>query len=125
MKLHRDLNIGQNIVTAYGAGHIDINGQRHATSLLLLPRQIHQPWGVAGFSGLSHADFRPVIELNCEILLLGTGQQQRFPPPALLRELMAARIGVEIMDTGAACRTFNILVAEGRNVAAALLLEKP
>lgn len=123
MKLHRDPNIGQNVVTAYGTDHIDINGQRHETSLLLLPRQTLQPWARAGFAALEAGDFRPVIELGCEILLLGTGRQQRFPPPALLRELMAARIGVEVMDTGAACRTFNILAAEGRNAAAALLLE--
>lgn len=123
MKLHRDLNIGQNVVTAYDPDHIDINGQRHETSLLLLPRQIRQPWGLAGFAALAVEDFRPVIELECEILLLGTGRQQRFPQPALLRELMEARIGVEVMDTGAACRTFNILAAEGRNVAAVLLLE--
>ncbi|MBV2234607.1 MAG: Mth938-like domain-containing protein [Sterolibacterium sp.] len=124
MKLHRDLNIGQNLVTAYGPDYIDVNGQRHETGLILLPRQIHAPWGMAGFDALTAEDFRYVVTQECEILFLGTGRQQRFPQAALLRELITARIGIEIMDTGAACRTFNILVAEGRNVAAALLLEK-
>lgn len=123
MKLHRDPHTGQNIVTAYGEGYIDINMQRHESSLLLLPEEIQSGWGQAGFAALSLADFHPVMAAGCEVLLLGTGRQQRFPPPALLRELMQARIGVEIMDTGAACRTFNILVAEGRKVAAALLLD--
>ncbi len=123
MKLQRDLNIGQNVVTAIGEGYVDINGLRQTSSLLILPGQLRTNWGLAGFEALTTEDFRPVIELGCEILLFGTGRRQRFPPPALLRELMAARIGVEVMDTGAACRTFNILVAEGRNVAATLLIE--
>lgn len=123
MKLHRELNIGRHIITAIGERHIDVNGQRYENSLLLLPQQIRENWAQGGFDALDLADFRPVIELKAEILLLGTGLHQRFPPPALLRELMAAHIGLEVMDTGAACRTFNILVAEGRNVAAALLIE--
>ena len=124
MKLHLDLNIGQNVVTAVGESHVDINGLRHEAGLLVLPRQIRAGWGLAGFDALGAEDFRPIVELGCEILLFGTGRRQRFPPPALLRELIEARIGVEVMDTGAACRTFNILVAEGRNVAAALLIER-
>jgi uncharacterized protein len=123
MKLHRELNIGQNTITAYGDGHIDVNGQRRQASLLVLPQKIQENWGQTGFEQLTTADFRPVIELGCEILIIGTGRRQRFPSPGLLRELIEARIGVEIMDTGAACRTFNILVTEGRNVAAALLIE--
>ncbi len=123
MKLHRELNIGQHLITGVGADHIEINGQRHTTSLLLQPRELREPWGTQGFEALTPQDFHPVIESGCDLLLLGTGQKQRFPHPALLRELIEARIGVEIMDTAAACRTFNILVTEGRNVAAALLIE--
>jgi uncharacterized protein len=123
MKLHRELNIGRNIVTALDDRRIDINGQRHTTSLLLFPQHLLTAWATSGFDALDAADFRPVIEQGSEILLFGTGRRQQFPPPALLRELMAAQIGIEVMDTGAACRTFNILVAEGRNVAAALLIE--
>ena len=123
MKLHREQNIGQNLITACGTDHIDINGLRHKTSLLVLPRQLHEGWGKAGYPALTPQDFHCIIELGCDLLLFGTGRQQHFPPPALLRDLMAARIGVEIMDTAAGCRTFNILVTEGRNVAAALLIE--
>lgn len=124
MKLHRDLNIGQNVVTAIGEGYVDINGLRHEASLLVLPQHLKKDWGAGGFETLDAADFRPIIELGSEILLFGTGRRQRFPQPALLRELMEARIGIEVMDTGAACRTFNILVAEGRKVAAALLIDR-
>ena len=123
MKLQQDRPIGQNIVTASGEGYVEINGLRHQASLLLLPQQIEPGWGAAGFDALSETDFTAITALGCEVLLFGTGRRQRFPRPALLQPLMAARIGVEVMDTPAACRTYNILMAEGRKVAAALLLD--
>lgn len=123
MKLQQDRPIGQNVVTASGDGYVDINGLRHQASLLLLPQQLEPGWGVAGFDALSEADFARIAALDCEVLLFGTGRRQRFPRPALLQPLMAARIGVEVMDTAAACRTYNILLAEGRKVAAALLID--
>lgn len=122
MKLHRDFEIGQNLVTAVGDGYINVNGKRHEASLLLLPQRLEPGWGAAGFEALSEADFAQIVEIGCDVLLFGTGSRQRFPQPALLRALMAARIGIEIMDTAAACRTYNVLVLEGRKVAAALLL---
>ncbi|MCX7174074.1 MAG: Mth938-like domain-containing protein [Proteobacteria bacterium] len=123
MKLKEDRPAGQNLVTASGEGYIDINGLRHQASLLLLPDQVEPHWGAAGFDALSETDFAGIAALGCEVLLFGTGRRQRFPRPALLQPLMAARIGVEVMDTAAACRTYNILMAEGRKVAAALLLD--
>jgi uncharacterized protein len=123
MKLQHDFQIGQNLVTAVGAGFVNVNGIRHEASLLLLPQRIEPGWGAAGFEALSEADFAQIVEIGCDVLLFGTGSRQRFPQPALLRALMAARIGVEIMDTAAACRTYNFLVLEGRNAAAALLLD--
>ena len=123
MKLHQDLPVGQNIVTAIGDGYVVINGEKHVTSLLLLPQQIEPGWGKAGFDALTEADFSQIVVLGCEVVLFGTGRRQRFPRPALLQPLMLARIGVEVMDTAAACRTYNILMAEGRSVAAALLLD--
>ena len=123
MKLHQDRPVGQNLVTASGDGYVDINGLRHQRSLLLLPDQIESGWGAAGFDGLTEADFADIAGRGCEVLLFGTGRRQRFPLPALLQALIASRIGVEVMDTAAACRTYNILVTEGRRVAAALLLD--
>lgn len=123
MKLEQDRPVGQNLVTASGEGYIDINGLRHHTSLLLLPDRVEPGWGAAGFDALTEADFSGIAALGCEVLLFGTGSRQRFPRPALLQPLMAARIGVEVMDTAAACRTYNILMAEDRKVAAALLLD--
>lgn len=123
MKLHLDQPGGRNLVTGYGAGHVAINHRPYTASLILLPDRIVESWGTGGFDALTEADFEAILPLAPEILLLGTGSRQRFPAPALLRPLIAARIGYEVMDLAAACRTFNILMAEGRHVAAALLIE--
>lgn len=123
MKLQPDRLVGQNIVTAYGDGYIDVNGIRHTKSLLLLPQSLDCDWGSDAFAALGEADFARLAKLQVDVLLLGTGSRQRFPAPALLRPLMAARIGFEVMDSAAAARTFNILMAEGRQVAALLLID--
>lgn len=124
MKLHLDQPGSRNQVTGYGAGYVAINHRHYETSLVLLPDRIVEPWGAGGFEALAEADFEALRALAPEILLLGTGGRQRFPAPALLRPLIEARIGCEVMDLAAACRTFNILMAEGRHVAAALLIER-
>ncbi len=123
MKLQPDRPIGQNIVTAYGVGYIAINGIRHTKSLLLMPQRLETDWAEDNFEALTEASFDRLAQLGCDVLLLGTGSRQRFPKAALLRPLMAAKIGVEVMDSAAAARTYNVLVGEGRNVAAFLLLD--
>jgi uncharacterized protein len=122
LKLHADAPTALNTVTAYGPGFIDINKIRHTAPLLVTPDHI-EPWAVADFDALSAADFERLLAFAPEVVLLGTGSRQRFPQPHLTRALIEARIGLEVMDTPAACRTYNILMAEGRKVAAAFLLE--
>jgi uncharacterized protein len=122
VKLHSPAPTARNIFSGYGEGYVMVNGKRHESNLIVLPDRV-APWGAAGFEALSEADFRPFLDLNLEILLLGTGARQRFPHPRLTQALAAKRIGVETMDVAAACRTYNILVAEERRVAAALLLQ--
>ena len=78
---------------------------------------------MASFEALDASDFERLRDLRSEVVLLGTGNRQRFPHPRLTRPLSDARIGLEVMDTQAACRTYNILVAESRKVAAALFVE--
>jgi uncharacterized protein len=87
------------------------------------PQSVAQ-WAVTDFESLSAADFGFIAELKPEIVILGTGAAQRFPSPALARALAAAGAGVEVMDSRAACRTYNILATEGRKVAAAILIER-
>jgi uncharacterized protein len=122
MKLHLTRDSGHNLFTGYGESHVMVNQQRHERSLIVLPDQIVENWEVAGFEGLSPAHFEFILSLQPELVLLGTGPRLRFPHPQLTQALAQARIGLEAMDTGAACRTYNFLMAEGRRVAAALLL---
>ena len=120
MKLHASAPSALNTFSGYGDGYVLVNGQRHDRNLIVMPEQL-LPWSAAGFDALTEADFEALTGLNLEILLLGTGPKQRFPHPRLTRALAAKRIGVEAMDLQAACRTYNILMAEERRVAAALL----
>jgi len=114
---------GQNAFTGYGPGYVQVNDDRHVRSLVVLPDRLITDWPATGFDSLVAAHLAPLAELGLEILLLGTGSVIRFPRPEILRPLIDARIGVEVMDVPAACRTYNILVAEDRKVGAALLLE--
>ena len=122
MKLHADTPTALNTVTAYGPGFIEINKVRHMSALVLSPERV-EPWSITSFEALAEADFERLRALDPEVVLLGTGARQRFPHPSLSRSLAEARIGVEVMNTPAACRTYNILMAEGRKVVAALLPE--
>ncbi len=124
MKLHLDQNATIHIVTGYGADHVLINKVRHNGNLLLTADRIVPGWAPDGFDALKADDFAAVRDLGMGIVLVGTGSRQRFPAPALLRPLIDAGIGFEIMDLPAACRTFNILAGEGRAVAAALLFDQ-
>ena len=110
------------LFTAHGADHVMINGERHDHSIAVLAGEVRSDWVVAGFDDLSEEHFDYFLALEPDVLLLGTGSRQRFPHPRLYRSLTDAGIGVECMDTPAACRTYNILVAEGRRVVAAILL---
>lgn len=123
MKLHSSVTTGLLSITSYDAEHIAVNGRRLTRSFLLTPQRLIEDWPPASFDALTGADLLAVAELNCPIVLLGTGARQHFPAPALLRPLVERRVGVEVMDSPAACRTYNILMAEGRDVAAALIIE--
>ena len=122
MKLHASTSGAHNVVTAYGEGYVMVNGQRHESSLVVTPDRVLD-WPAESFDALTEGDFQVFATLDVEIVLLGTGARQRFPHPRLTAALRSAHIGVEVMDVQAACRTYNILVAEERKVAAALLLE--
>lgn len=99
-----------------------INARRYERSLVVLPGQLIENWAVSDIGALGEDQISFLAGLHMEIILLGTGGELRFPHPRLLRPLALAGIGVEIMDTRAACRTYNVLLAEGRDVAAALIL---
>ncbi len=127
MKLHLTAADGHFTVTGHAPGRIDINGRRHQRSLLIMPDRVDADWGPGPTEALAAehlADLavRPGMVAG-KVLLLGTGSRQRFPPASWLKPLIDLGIGVEVMDTGAACRTYNVLMAEGRDICAALVVE--
>lgn len=122
MKLHLDRFDGRNSFTGYGPGHVLVNGRRHETSLVVFPDRLIDPWPVTTFEDLVEPTLDFLAPLALEIVLVGTGSTLRMLHPRHYRRLSEARIGVEVMDTNAACRTYNILLAEGRKIAAAIVV---
>lgn len=122
MKLHLTTGEGQFLFSGYGPGYVTVNRVRYATSVLVTPDSVTE-WGVGALDALSTADFDPVLALQPEVLILGTGRAMRFPAKTLALALANTGVGMEVMDSGAACRTYNILAAEGRKVVAAILVD--
>lgn len=121
MKLHLATG-GQNLFTGYGPGYVAVNGERRNTPLVVSAAQV-QEWDITDFEALDSHHFEALLAHKPEIVILGTGGTQRFPHPSLLQSLHSAGIGLEVMDTKAACRTYNILCAESRKVVAAVLID--
>jgi uncharacterized protein len=122
LKIEREQAEGRNAFTGYGEGYVEVNRARHAESLVVSADRLITEWPAHNVESLLADHIAAIVELKPEIVLLGTGSALRFPEPALLAPLYKAGIGVEVMDTPAACRTYNILLAEGRNVVAALIV---
>jgi uncharacterized protein len=122
VKLHASVPGNANVINAYGEGYVMVNGERHDSSVIVMAERV-LAWSASSFDDLTPENFDALKALGLEIVLLGTGPRQRFPHPRLTAALANAGIGVEVMDVQAACRTYNILVAEERKVAAALLFE--
>jgi uncharacterized protein len=121
MKLVLETGAGRNLIHAYRVGAVTINQRVFTHSLIVTPDSIAE-WTPRRFQELSAEHFEPIAALRPEVVVLGTGARLSRPSPAHLRLLTDWRIGVEVMDTGAACRTYNILMGEGRRVLAALLM---
>jgi len=122
MRFDLDMGEGANQIRAYAAGQVKINDKVYHQSIIVTPREIIENWQPKNISELKSTDFDKIIALKPEIVLLGTGEQLCFPDSVILHPLKEHAIGFEVMNTAAACRTYTVLVAEGRNVLAALLL---
>jgi uncharacterized protein len=122
VKLQLHINPEQKLFTGHGEGYVAINGERHSQSVVVMANEIRSDWNASAFESLALEHFDYFVTLKPEVLLFGTGAKQRFGHPQLYRNLLAAGIGIEFMDTPAACRTYNILVAEDRKVVAAILI---
>lgn len=123
MKFEREQAAGRNMFTGYGEGYVEVNRVRFQESLVVTGERIVKDWPIGSVDELQADHLAAIIELKPAIVLLGTGARFQFPDPARLAPLYKAGIGVEVMDTPAACRTYNILMGEGRDVLAALVLE--
>ncbi len=110
-----------NMIHSYTEESVVVNGINFTTSLVIMEEQVISDWRPASFEELTEGDFVNLLEFKPDLVVLGTGPQQHFPVPSLYRALIDAGIGIEIMTTPAACRTYNILTSEGRRVVAALL----
>lgn len=124
MKIHLEIGIGQNLIRAYAPGRITVNEEVYTRSLVVTPQHILPEWPPETFADLLEEHFETIVALRPEVVLLGTGGKLVFPAPSVTRALVDAKIGLEVMDTGAACRTYNILMSDDRKVAAALLMIK-
>ena len=122
MKLQPDKSDAQSI-NGYGPGWVGVNGEKISHSVIISSKGERIDWPSSRFEDLGPEHFAQLAQLDVEVLIFGSGSRIRFPKAAWLQPLVARRIGIETMDTAAACRTYNILVQEGRSVAAALLLE--
>jgi len=122
MKIHPDVLHLQSI-KAYGPGWVQVGDERLLTSVVITSQGARLAWNCARFEDLSYAHFQQLADLQPELVIFGSGTKLRFPPAALTRALIERQIGIETMDTPAACRTYNVLANEGRSVAVALLLE--
>ena len=125
MKLHATSTQQYQTVTGYEDDWIEINALRFDHSLIVLPEVPPVRWAVVSFDELQASDFAAIDAQAPDLLILGTGRRQRFAAPKLIANLLSKRIGVECMDNQAACRTYNILMAEGRKVALAVILPEP
>ena len=122
LKLHPASFAHQYIFTGYGDGHISINQIRYEKNLIVMPDRLIEDWPVMSVSQLEVRHFEMLTPYKPEIIILGTGTTHKFPSQSVLSQITKMGIGIEVMDTKACCRTYNILVEEGRRVAATLLI---
>lgn len=124
MKFSQEASTAKYNITAYESDRIRINDEWQTDSLVLTPDEIFENWDIDNIAQLTEQHCQKLVDSAPEVLILGTGQKQQFPDVSILRAFAQRNIGVEIMDTAAACRTFNILIGEDRHVVAGLIIEK-
>ena len=119
MHFSLDTDISKHFIKSYGPGWINVNEQQIRRSVIVTPDQLVTDWPPQTFADLGEEHFAAIMALAPEVILLGTGDRQRFPQPKLTQALLTQGVGIEIMDTAAACRTYNVIMLEDRRVAAA------
>src|SRR5476649_925103 len=121
-ELHASSTQQYQTVTGYDESGVEVNAERYNYSLIVMPEMAPRAWPVASFEALTEEHFQQILADAPDVVILGTGARQRFVHPKLTMPLTSRRIGVDCMDTQAACRTYNILMGEGRKVTLALII---
>ena len=124
MQLAADTQVQANVIVGYAPGELRLRDRVLTASAIVTATEV-LPWPVPDARALSPEHLEPVLGLNVEVVLLATGARQVWPPPAVLAHAAARGVGLEVMDLGAACRTFNLLVGDQRRVALAAILAPP
>lgn len=122
MQMRRDPGAGKYVIKSYEPGNVIINKDSYQHSVIVSPTTLISHWSPSNIESLTADDFDAIIALNPEVILLGTGAIHTFPETAVFAKVYELHLGIEVMDTRAACRTFNVLTAEDRNVVAALIV---
>lgn len=122
MKFAQDCQDEGYVITSYDINSISINGKPFSTSLIVASRQIQKNWDIANIELLQAGHINQVLVFNPELIIIGTGHKLVFPAVETYADIIKQGIGIDFMDTGAACRTYNILMSEGRDVVAGLIL---
>lgn len=122
MKFSEDTHAGNYAIQAYHEDAISINGRRFEQSLVVAPQHLQPEWPVDSMEQLSAEQLQKLVDLQPEVIIIGTGKQIRFPHPEVYAHVVQQGVGIEFMDSGAACRTYNVLLSEDRAVVAAIIL---
>lgn len=122
MKFSEDYNPGSNVIQAYDENGINVNGQRISQSVVIGRNHLLADWPVDSVEALSTELLQELVELAPEVILIGTGERIQFPHPQVYAHVVQQGVGIEFMDSGAACRTYNILLSEDREVIAGIIL---
>ena len=122
MRFTQDSTSATNLVRAYGGGELRVNDAIYRSAIIVSASAVQAAPDIRDMEDLARLDPSRILALDPELVLLGTGPRQIFPAASLRAQFLSAGIGVEVMDTGAACRTFNVLVAEQRRVVAVLMV---
>jgi uncharacterized protein len=122
MQISQELGAASYVIRAYDEGKVVVNNTEFKRSLVIMPESLHADWEPQTFEELNERHLEFISDLQPEIVIFGTGRRQRFPSPRMQAFFMGQGIGIEFMNTAAACRTYNILMSEGRNVVCALFI---
>ena len=122
MKLHLTTAENNYLITGYAKSYVEVNKQRYTQNLVIMSDKLILDWPATDFANLTEAHFAQILAIKPEVVLLGTGEKHQFLHPKIIQKLTQNNIPLECMTTAAACRTYNILMSEGRNVAAVLLI---